>query len=120
MKFYKCKNTNEILIKIKECNSTCSNENMEELKVNSCEMGKEKHLPEISFSSNLMNICVGSDLHPMSNDHLIEWVFIEYPNGGEFVYLNNEPNVVVSLVGREAKKVYAYCNQHGLWVRELN
>jgi desulfoferrodoxin (superoxide reductase-like protein) len=55
----------------------------------------------------------------MSKEHLIEWIYVEYFNGGEFVYLHNEPCVVISLLGRKAKKVYAYCNQHGLWVKEL-
>lgn len=120
MKFYKCKNSNEIIIKIKENESCCMNDNFIEINANTCDASKEKHIPVVSFSNNLMNICIGSDLHPMVKEHFIDWVFIEYPNGGEFIYLHNEPNVVVSLLGREVKRVYAYCNQHGLWVRELN
>ena len=119
MKFYKCKDSNEIIIKWNECESCCSHNNFIELPINNVDASKEKHMPIVSFSNNLMNVCIGSDLHPMSKEHLIEWVFVEYCNGGEFVYLNNEPNVVISLLGRKAKRVYAYCNLHGLWVKEL-
>ena len=71
------------------------NDNFIELSVNTCDASKEKHIPEVSFSNNLMNICVGSDLHPMSKEHFIDWVYIEYPNGIEEIgirsfYLNTK------------------------------
>ena len=79
----------------------------------------EKHLPQVSFSNNLMNVSIGSINHPMTIEHLIEWVFVEYSNGGEFVYLNGEPFVTINVLGKVIKNVYSYCNLHGLWISEV-
>lgn len=120
MKFYQCKNCNSVLVRIKEKdNIMCCNNEISEMPLNSLEASHDKHLPVVSFSNNLMNICIGSDTHPMENNHLIEWVFIEYSNGGEFVYLNDDPCVTINVLGRVTKRVYAYCNLHGLFVKEI-
>lgn len=121
-KFYKCNHCGNIAIKIKDkgVDLFCCNHKMSELTFNIVESSSEKHLPQVSFSNNLMNVSIGSITHPMSKDHLIEWVFIEYGNGGEFIYLNNEPFIAVNVLGKVVKNVYSYCNLHGLWVSEIN
>jgi len=120
-KFYKCSKCNNIVVKIKDGigKLCCCNEEMRELSLNSIEASNEKHLPKISFSNNLMNVSIGEITHPMSEEHLIEWVFIEYSNGGEFIYLNSEPFITVNVLGKVVKNVYSYCNQHGLWFSEI-
>ena len=121
MKFYKCSKCSGILFKLKSSNNkiSCCNEEIQEVSVNNIDHSNEKHLPQISFSNNLMNVSIGSITHPMTTDHLIEWVFVEYGNGGEFVYLNSEPFVTINVLGKVVKNVYSYCNQHGLWVKEV-
>ena len=120
MKFYQCKNCNSVLIKIKKSdNIMCCDNEFKELPINSLEASHEKHLPVVSFSNNLMNVSIGSDIHPMSKEHLIEWVFVEYSNGGEYVFLNDDPVVTINVLGRVTKRVYAYCNLHGLFVKEI-
>ena len=121
MKFYKCSKCIGILFKLKSHNNaiSCCDEEMQEIKVNNVDYSNEKHMPQISFSNNLMNVSIGSTTHPMTNDHLIEWVFVEYANGGEFVYLYNEPFVTLNVLGKVVKNVYSYCNQHGLWLKEI-
>lgn len=117
-KFYKCKSCGSIVFKI-ECDNklSCCNNELEEIKVNYEE--NEKHSPVVSFSNNLMNICIGNVHHPMEQEHSIEWVYIEYSNGGEFIYIKDEPTVTLNILGREIKKVYSYCNLHGLYVKEI-
>ena len=120
-KFYKCSHCGNIVIKIKDSGVriSCCYEEMKEIPINRVEEGHEKHVPQISFSNNLMNVSIGSITHPMTNDHLIEWVFVEYGNGGEFVFLNGEPFVTINVIGKVVKNVYSYCNLHGLWVSEV-
>ena len=120
MKFYQCKNCNSVLVQINKLDTImCCNNDLKELSLNSLEASHEKHLPVVSISNNLMNVSIGSVTHPMTSDHLIEWVFVEYNNGGEFIYLNNEPVVTINILGRNIKRVYAYCNLHGLYVKEI-
>lgn len=120
-KFYKCKKCGDIIIKLKDNGArlSCCNDVLEELTLNSVEASNEKHLPQVSFSNNLMNVSIGSITHPMTIDHLIEWVYIEYSNGGEFVYLHGEPFVTINVLGKVVKNVYSYCNLHGLWYSEI-
>ncbi len=122
MKFYRCKHCGNIITKIKDAGVrvVCCGEEMEELTLNSVDASNEKHLPVVSISNNLMNINIGSVNHPMSKEHLIEWIYIEYTNGGELIYLNDVPYVIVNVLGREVKTIYSYCNLHGLWVKNIN
>ena len=65
---------------------------------------------------------VGSVIHPMTVEHHIGWLWLETEKGGQFWYLNpnEEPKAeFVVADGDKAKAVYAYCNLHGLWVKEL-
>ena len=89
-KFYKCRHCGNVIVKFVDSKVpvVCCGEKMEELIPGTVEASHEKHLPVVSISNNLMNVSIGSVTHPMSSDHLIEWVFIEYSNGGEFIYLN--------------------------------
>ena len=87
IKFYKCSKCENIIFKIKEKNDKycCCDILMQEVPLIYEE--NEKHSPVVIFNNDLMSISVGSVTHPMSMDHLIEWIFIEYSNGGEFIYL---------------------------------
>ncbi|WP_290596292.1 MULTISPECIES: desulfoferrodoxin [unclassified Archaeoglobus] len=94
----------------------CCGQPMRLMNVKEAEEGKEKHLPVIEKSDGKVLVKVGSILHPMEEQHYIEW--IELLADG-FVYRKqlkpgDEPKAEFNV---EAEKVSArsYCNIHGLW-----
>ena len=49
----------------------------EELIASSTDAAKEKHVPVVTKKCKQVKVDVGSVMHPMSEEHLIEWVAIE-------------------------------------------
>ncbi len=77
---------------------------------------EEKHVPVIEKTKNGVKVTVGSALHPMEEEHYIEWIEVI---ANEQVYRKmlkpgDEPIAEFCL---EAKSITAreYCNLHGLW-----
>ncbi len=100
----------------------CCGKLMEEVKANSTDAAVEKHVPEVTVEGSKISVAVGSVAHPMTEEHLITWIYLDTQNGGQFHYLkaNEEPKAQFMLAeGDKANAVYAYCNLHGLWVKEL-
>ncbi len=118
MTFYICKHCGNIITKIKDSSVPimCCNENMHELIANTTDAAVEKHIPEIIQEGNKVTISVGSTLHPMTEEHLIEWIAIETASTTQIKYLNatNQPTVTF-FSEEEIVNTYAYCNLHGLW-----
>ena len=78
----------------------------------------EKHVPVYSVEGNNVVVNVGSVIHPMSEEHYIEWISLVTNNGVQRKYLNpnDEPKACFAICdNEEVKEVYAYCNLHGLW-----
>ena len=100
----------------------CCGSPMEELVTNTTDAAVEKHVPVISIKENVVTVKVGDVLHPMSEEHYIKWIYLETNKGIHRVDLRpeDEPYAYFTLNRDEAVKgVYAYCNLHGLWKKEL-
>ena len=95
---------------------------MEELVPNSVEASGEKHVPADEVGGNVVEVNVGSVNHPMEDVHWIEWVELVTDQGSARKYLNpgEAPHVRFLLGDEKPLAVYAYCNLHGLWKKELN
>lgn len=122
MKLYQCSHCGNI-IKYLENNGVavvCCGEKMKELIPNTTEAATEKHLPVITKNENgIVEITVGSTLHPMLPEHYIAWVAIETKEGCQEKELSGEPKITFSLSDSDTLiAVYAYCNLHGLWKTE--
>lgn len=120
-KFYKCSHCNKIIAIVKETGAqvTCCNEVMKEIKPKTNDTAFEKHLPVYTIENNIVTVTVGTTLHPMENNHYIEWISLKTKFGNQRKALkpNTEPKVTFALVdGDEVEAVYAYCNLHGLWL----
>ena len=120
MKFYKCNHCGNIVTKVidKKVPVICCGEPMKELVPNTTEAAVEKHKPVVKVSGNKVTIQVGSVEHPMTEEHYIEFVAVEFNDRDGIIHLkpNQKPIVELQLKeGQEIKKVYAYCNLHGLW-----
>ena len=90
----------------------------EELIASSTDAAKEKHVPVVTKKCKQVKVDVGSVSHPMTAEHLIEWVAIETEKGYQVKYLtaNDAPVCSFSLAdGDTFVRAYAYCNLHGLW-----
>ncbi len=120
MKFYKCAHCGKIIAVINGVNvpTICCGEPMQEIKENSVEAAVEKHIPVYEVKDGVVYVEVGSTLHPMLDNHYIEWILLKTKNGNQRVQLKpgDEPKAKFALLkGDEVVEVLAYCNLHGLW-----
>ena len=89
-----------------------------ELVAGSTDAAQEKHVPVVTKKCKTVKVDVGSVSHPMTAEHLIEWVALETEQGYQIKYLaaDSVPTCTFTLAdGDKAVAVYAYCNLHGLW-----
>lgn len=123
LKFYICSHCGKIVSEVKPgAPVSCCGEPMQLLEAGVVEASAEKHIPVATVENNLVRVNVGSVNHPMSEEHLIEWVAVETDRGALMQYLsaNDAPEVVFALAeNQKAVAVYAYCNLHGLWKAAL-
>ncbi len=114
MKFYQCESCKKTVISKDELKL----EGFVELVACSTDASQEKHVPVVTKKCKQVKVDVGSVAHPMSEEHLIEWVAIETAQGYQVKYLKagDAPVCSFSLAdGDSLVRVYAYCNLHGLW-----
>ncbi|MDR1870444.1 MAG: desulfoferrodoxin [Deltaproteobacteria bacterium] len=95
---------------------TCCGQPMSEVKENSVDAAKEKHVPVIVKEPGGFKVTVGAVTHPSEEKHYIEW--IELCAGGvsqrRFLKPGEPPEATFSSPeGSGAAR--AYCNLHGLW-----
>ena len=118
MKFFKCNNCSNILYVMDNDPKPICSEEMVELVPKTADSAVEKHVPVVEVEGNLVKVTVGSTLHPMTEEHLIQWVVLETEQGEQLKYLKpgQEPVVTFQLVpGDKVVAAYEYCNLHGLW-----
>lgn len=122
-KFYICEKCGNVVEIINHSGVTpvCCGQKMTALEAGVVEASREKHIPEVSVNGNLVEVVVGSVLHPMAEEHSILWVYLETDKGGQRknLVVGEEPKVVFSLTDEKPIAVYAYCNLHGLWKKEI-
>jgi len=96
----------------------CCGQAMTLLKENSTDAATEKHVPVINKTESSILVKIGSVLHPMGEDHYIE--FIELIADGKIYrkYLKpgDQPVAAFQIAANEVK-ARAYCNLHGLWMK---
>lgn len=123
MKFYICEHCHNIIIKVKDSGVPviCCGEPMKELVANTTDAATEKHVPVVECKDDKVVVSVGSTLHPMTPEHLIEWIVLVTDKGHHIRYLNDQdtPQATFTLNDEKAIAVYEYCNLHGLWKTEL-
>ena len=122
-KFYICNHCGNVITKIHDSGVpvVCCGEKMTELVPGTVEASREKHIPEVSVRCGKVSVTVGSTEHPMSKEHSILWIYLETDKGGYIKHLSpeDEPRAEFSAKGEKPLAVYAYCNLHGLWVKEF-
>ena len=123
-KFLLCRRCGNLIEIINDSGVTpiCCGTDMDVLTANTTEAATEKHIPVVEINGNIAKVTVGEVLHPMEEAHYIEWIYLETNKGIKRVNLKPGDEPVVSFTLAEDETVssaYAYCNLHGLWLKEL-
>ncbi len=97
----------------------CCSQPMRLLKANSTDAAGEKHVPFFVKKDNELEIRVGSVLHPMTDEHYIQFIEVNSLDG-RYVkrkYLNPTEEPTFNLKGYDVDSLTTreYCNLHGLW-----
>ena len=120
MKFYRCKVCGQIIAIVKKTGVPvmCCGKMMEEIVPGSVDASIEKHVPVYTVENEMVKVQVGSTIHPMIEEHYIEWIALQTKFGNQRKSLKpgEEPVAHFALVeGDEVEAVYAYCNLHSLF-----
>lgn len=97
---------------------SCNGAPMKPLSANTTDAAQEKHVPVVEVDGSKITVKVGSVAHPMTDAHLIQWIYLQTKRGGQHRYLtpSDKPEAVFLVPdGDEPLAVYEYCNLHGLW-----
>ncbi len=100
------------------CNQELDCKCLKEMKANTTDGAKEKHVPVVEVKDGVCNVVVGSVLHPMTEEHLINFIIVVTTNGiyRKELTASDEPKASFALLpGEKVLEVYEYCNLHGLW-----
>lgn len=94
----------------------CCGQPMEIKKANDQEASLEKHVPVVETANYGLKVTVGSILHPMEDNHYIEWIEVvaDGRTARKFLKPGEVPAAEFS-VAADNIEVRAYCNLHGLW-----
>ncbi len=94
----------------------CCEQPMELLDEKTADAATEKHVPVIEKIDGGYKVTVGSTLHPMTEEHHIEWIELLADGKAyrQFLVVGDEPIAQFKI---EADSVTAreHCNLHGLW-----
>lgn len=124
MKLYYCPICKNLIVMVNDSgiNPHCCGKAMVELHANTTEAAVEKHIPAVKVNDNVVEVVVGDVIHPMVTEHFIDFVVLETNKGHQLhrLQVNETPATTFKLADDEKPvAVYAYCNLHGLWKKEL-
>ena len=128
-KFYECGKTGEqkceCLIEVVVCGDTCPDDYaccgtpMKEVQFKTADAANEKHVPVVEKVDGGYKVTVGSTIHPMTEEHHIEWIEIRSGDEVQRKYLHpgQEP---IATFKTDADHVHAleHCNIHGMWIQK--
>ena len=115
---YKCERCGNIveMISVGSGELYCCDQKMNLLKEKTADSSTEKHVPVIEKTDGGYTVTVGSTLHPMAEDHYIQWIELLADGKSYRTSLKpgDEPKACFCV---NASRVSAreYCNLHGLW-----
>lgn len=119
-KFFKCTICGNVIVKLVDSGvkTVCCGKEMVELQPGTTDGKVEYHVPVAErLQNSTIRILVGKQPHPMTNEHHIDFIYIETENGGNYVSLDptGKAQVEVCDCSEKIVAIYAYCNLHGLW-----
>ena len=122
-KFYICRHCGNLIGLIHDAGvpMMCCGQKMEALVPNTTEAAGEKHLPYVHQEDGSVYVRIGETTHPMTEEHYIQWIYLETENGGQRRAFKpgDAPEATFCTGEDKPVAVYAYCNLHGLWKTEI-
>ena len=132
VKFYRCRHCGNVVQKLVDSGVpvVCCGEPMEELTANTVDASQEKHVPHVTrIDEDTIKVQIGSQPHPMTPDHHIEFIYVVSGRRITFVDLRgkevaeaivsvSDPKTCINNCRSQRHRpitVYEYCNLHGLW-----
>ncbi|MDD5888506.1 MAG: desulfoferrodoxin family protein [bacterium] len=121
IKFYKCPICGNVVEVVEgDINHiTCCGKKMEELVANSFDASVEKHVPIYEQDNDEIIVKIGKTEHPMENVHYIMWIAQVTENRVVRVKLSPEEKPEAKFRYIKGSTIYAYCNKHDLWKKEV-
>ena len=114
MKFYYDKSDDKVICSFK---NSINIEGLEEIKANTVEASLEKHLSVIMQNGNEYEVKVGEVSHPMTEEHHIVFILLEFEDGYVIKYLDKEEEATMKCKREDnLLAAYCFCNLHGLWM----
>ena len=119
-KFFICEHCGNIVAMVKPSGVpiVCCGKIMNELIPGTTDASVEKHVPVYTVNDNRVEVVVGDVIHPMAEEHYIEWISLQTKQGNQRKLLlpGMEPKATFLIeTDDEVEAVYAYCNLHSLW-----
>ncbi len=115
---YKCEHCGNMVevLNVGGAELVCCGEAMKLMDEKTADSSTEKHVPVIEKVESGYKVTVGSTLHPMTDEHWIQWIEL-LADGKVYKQFLNPGDEPVAEFCVEASKVSAreYCNVHGLW-----
>lgn len=117
----KCNSCGATVKVVKDCNCNgcgiiCCDKQMEILNPNSVEAAIEKHIPTYEKVEDEIYVKVN---HVMEKEHFIEWISLVADNKEYTIRLYPEQNAECRFPYIPGSTIYAYCNKHGLWKKDV-
>ena len=98
------------------CGIKCCGEVMRTISQNNKEFSFEKHMPEYEVVGNFIVATVN---HVMEEPHFIEYIALVGDKINAKKYFKPGENAKAVFPYVKGACLYAYCNQHGLWKKEV-
>ena len=116
----KCKKCGAIVKVIEDCNCPCGieccGEKMEKVVPNSVDAAFEKHVPTYEVKDGKIFVRVN---HVMEEEHYIEWIAIVYDSKEIITYFKPGDEPIAHGKYVPGSTIYAYCNKHSLWKKDV-
>ena len=102
---------------------SCDGKPMNFLTANTTDAAQEKHVPQVTVEGKKISVKVGSVAHPMTEAHLIQWIYLQTKKGGQYVHLSATDKPEAEFIvadDDEPIAAYEFCNLHGLWKADID
>jgi superoxide reductase len=118
---YKCEECGNVMMMLYAGGGdlVCCGQDMVLMSEKTADSATEKHVPVIKKVDGGYDVTVGSTLHPMLENHWIQWIELIVDGKRMLAELKpgDQPAAHFCCVCSNPKKISAreYCNLHGLW-----
>ncbi len=124
-RFFRCRKCENVFLTVVGLgeHASCCGEPLVQMHFGASDEGRDKHMPILMQSEGRVCVDVGTQAHPMLEDHNIHFIYIRTNRGGKLRYLSPEGDPSASFTledDEDLRAAYAYCNKHGMWMREVD